>query len=296
MGAVSSIFATLQEPSAPPLPAQTHAAFSSQASASPTTGVGQQDVVTLASRAAEGQQTRAGTDNGQFGEAAAFFFAEKQSFRAGSGSGGSQTVQTPSVPQLPVKIVEEPAVGQEAPTSQGQANSANTPDAAALATQADSLGTQPTSPPLVAASSADTPIAELAQLDNTLQQMGINPQSISLFNRMAMVLYANDPAALRVLMQTLQSGAQQLTENNSGDSSNGTNVSQSQTAASVPLSPSQQPSLPAATAGGSGLKAKLKRSIHNLPPILRPADRCKPNWPAQIKSLTLRLLPQRRQP
>lgn len=240
MGAVSSIFAMVQEPLAPSLPTQTDDTFSPQANATPTTGVAPQDIVTLAARAAEGQQTRAGNENGQFGETAAFFLAERQSFRAGTGSGGSKTAQTPSVPQLPVKIVEERAVGREAPGTQNQTNAANTTSASALAAEAGSTETQQTSSSPGATAGAGTPLAELAQLDDTLQQMGVNPQSISLFNRMAMVLYANDPAALRVLVQTLQSGAEQVSESNSVNTANGTNASEPQNASSSLASLPQQ--------------------------------------------------------
>jgi hypothetical protein len=146
------------------------------------------------------------------GEAAVFFFAEKQSFRAGSG--GSQTSQAPRVPRLPVRIAEEPAVGEKTIGVQNQANAANLTDASTATTEADSSETQATSSSSGTAAGANTPIAERAQLDDTLQQMGINPQSISLFNRMAMVLYANDPAALRVLVRMLQSGVRQPTESN----------------------------------------------------------------------------------
>ena len=192
---------------------------------------------------------RAGNDNGQSGESAAFFFAERQSFRAGSGSGGNQTAQAPSVPQLPVKIVEESAVGQEAAAPQSQANSTNATTASATAAEGDSSQTQQINPSSATTEDAETPIAELAQLDDTLQQMGVNPQSISLFNRMAMVLYANDPAALRVLVQTLQSGAQQLTGSNSGNTTNGANASDGQNASSsLPFLP-QQSQLTTGTVG-----------------------------------------------
>lgn len=246
MGAVSSIFATVQEPPAQSLPTQTDLTFSPEASAPRTVGAAQQDTVTLAGRNAEGQQTRAGNDNGQSGEAAAFFFAERQSFRAGSGSGGSQTAQAPSVPQLPVKIVEESAAGQEPAGDQSQANSTYATSARAPAVGPDSSEIQQTSSASGTTENAETPIAELAQLDDTLQQMGVNPQSISLFNRMAMVLYANDPAALRVLVQTLQSGAEQVTEGNSADTADG---SEGQYASSSIPSLPQQSQLLAGTIG-----------------------------------------------
>jgi len=55
-----------------------------------------------------------------------------------------------------------------------------------------------------------TPDQQLVQLDQTLQQLGIDPQSISLFNRMALLVYAQDPTALQNLVQALQATDQQL--------------------------------------------------------------------------------------
>ena len=54
----------------------------------------------------------------------------------------------------------------------------------------------------------------LQQLDQTLQQLGINPQSISVFNRLALLLYVSDPAALQQFVQQLQQGAQEVGEGN----------------------------------------------------------------------------------
>ena len=44
---------------------------------------------------------------------------------------------------------------------------------------------------------------QLAQLDRVLKQLGINPQSISLDNRLALIKSANDPPALLNLVRTL---------------------------------------------------------------------------------------------
>jgi hypothetical protein len=55
-----------------------------------------------------------------------------------------------------------------------------------------------------------TPQQQLQQLDTTLREMGFDPQSISLFNRMGLLLYANDPAALHNLVDALQAVDQQL--------------------------------------------------------------------------------------
>jgi hypothetical protein len=179
------------------------------------------DTVTLAGRTAESQETGTGNGNAQFAESAAFFYAEKGTFRAANGS-ASTPAQTKNVPDLPVKIsneganatqngaVDVPAAGASAPTQAPDATGNVSAEIGAGSASATS-------------GSSQTPIAELAQLDDTLQQMGINPQSITLFNRMAMLLYANDPAALRVLMQTLQTGTQQLSGSSNGTATSGNN-------------------------------------------------------------------------
>jgi hypothetical protein len=171
----------------------------------------------LAGRAAESQAAQNGGASAQFGEAAAFFFAERQSFRAANGSGGSQSAQ-PSAPSLPVKLADEAATSGTQPAAKPLQNTARNTDAeqaAALAATVANASPQDSNLASTAiassAGTSQTPIAELSQLDETLQQIGINPQSISLFNRMAMLLYANDPAALKTLVQSLQTGAQLAT-------------------------------------------------------------------------------------
>ena len=62
------------------------------------------------------------------------------------------------------------------------------------------------------AATQQTPDQELAQLNQTLQQLGIDPQSITLFNRMAMLAFAQNPEALRNLVNQLQSADQQLNQ------------------------------------------------------------------------------------
>jgi hypothetical protein len=73
--------------------------------------------------------------------------------------------------------------------------------------------TQAASSPSQLASAPDTTAAatapslsqqeQLAQLDQVLEQLGINPQSISLDNRLALIKSANDPPALLNLVRTL---------------------------------------------------------------------------------------------
>jgi hypothetical protein len=98
-------------------------------------------------------------------------------------------------------------------TAAAQAQAANQPNAQAAAGAATAAAD-----PAVAAFNAatnqagatSTPQQELVQLDQTLQQLGIDPQTISLFNRLGLLLYANDPVALQNLVHALQTVDQQL--------------------------------------------------------------------------------------
>ena len=56
---------------------------------------------------------------------------------------------------------------------------------------------------------------ELQQLDQALQQLGVDPQSISLFNQLALLAYANDPAVLQQFVQQLQKSTQQILQQGS---------------------------------------------------------------------------------
>lgn len=217
---MASVSLSLTIPTQPPgpAPAQQGSSAGPEASASQAQGVAsQQDTVTLAGRAAESQPQRGGGGNGSFGEASSYFLAERQSFRASSGSAPSQSSGASTPPTLPVKLSSnvgqsEDSVGDDE-DSEALAGSANDAISAATATESDGgaasgVANNAALSTAAAGANSQTPFAELTQLDQTLQQIGINPQSISLFNRMAMLLYANDPAALKVLMQTLQTGAQ----------------------------------------------------------------------------------------
>jgi hypothetical protein len=59
----------------------------------------------------------------------------------------------------------------------------------------------------VGASSAAPPQQTLQQLDRVLQQLGIDPQSLSLISREGMLNWVNDPAALRQIVQNVQAAA-----------------------------------------------------------------------------------------
>lgn len=72
-----------------------------------------------------------------------------------------------------------------------------------------------------AAGGFQTPQQQLSQLEQVLQQLGIDPQSISLFNQLALLPYVNDPAALQAFVQQLQGGSNQ-NATQAGAASNGT--------------------------------------------------------------------------
>lgn len=217
MASVGLAIAALQ-----PDPPPGRAADAPQLSAGSGQAVPAQDSVTLLARTAEGQPAHSENGSTTFGEASAFFFAEAQTFRASNGSGGSQASSNASIPELPVKVESDPVAAQNGrnatSAAQGEA-AANIPQFANQVAQPAATLSQVNTPPVASQSGGpQTPLAELDELDRSLQQLGIDPQSISLFNRMAMLLYANDPAALKLLVQTLQSGAQQLAAQNPGAS------------------------------------------------------------------------------
>ncbi|MGH9725508.1 MAG: hypothetical protein ACRD41_10615 [Candidatus Acidiferrales bacterium] len=85
-----------------------------------------------------------------------------------------------------------------APATAAASAAAATPAAAALPAASALAGT-----------TNSTQQQELAQLDQILQRMGVDPQSISIFNQLAMLLYVNDPAALQQFISTLQGAVPQ---------------------------------------------------------------------------------------
>jgi hypothetical protein len=126
-----------------------------------------------------------------------------------------------------------PAPTQAQPDAQAAA-AANTPTPAPTVDPA----TAATSDAATQSGASATPQQELTQLDQTLQRLGVDPQSISLFNRMGLLLYANDPAALQDLLKALQAVDQQLGQLNGG--ANGTTPAQKAAQALLPTINQQQ--------------------------------------------------------
>src|SRR5271156_1795744 len=72
------------------------------------------------------------------------------------------------------------------------------------------------------ASSAAPAQQTLQQLDRVLQQLGIDPQTLSLISREGMLNWVNDPAALRQIVQNVQAAANSSEQNAAVGSANPT--------------------------------------------------------------------------
>jgi len=162
-----------------------------------------QDTVVLTGKVSEAALNGENPNGSQFQEMPLFFAARGIFLGAGNAAPGA-----PQAPQAPPAVSAQtgaPAIPAAAP-----ANSADPAIAAVIAANsqppANSGGTSNPG------GAVGTPQQQLAQLDQTLQQLGINPQTLSLADRMGMLLYANDPAALRVMVQEIQSSPQQAGE------------------------------------------------------------------------------------
>jgi len=87
----------------------------------------------------------------------------------------------------------------------------------------------------VTASSAAPAQQTLQQLDRVLQQLGIDPQTLSLISREGMLNWVNDPAALRQIVQNVQAAANSSQQNAAVGSAN-----PAQTAAQLAIASANQ--------------------------------------------------------
>ena len=169
-----------------------------------------QDTVTLTGQASQGQQAQQNPQQPQAFQGTVLVVAEAQVQVFAHGNANANNAQETPEGQ-PTAQVPTPTQTQNTAVGLAGGNAANGGNAPTGATSSQQ---------------------DLQQLDQTLQQLGINPQSISLFNRLALLLYANDPAALQQFVQQLQQGAQNIGEGNALASSPATqNAAQSQNTA-----------------------------------------------------------------
>lgn len=121
-------------------------------------------------------------------------------------SQNAATAATPSTNQSNASAVTTSASAQTTAATQSPVATATAhPDATATAASASS-----------AASAQQT----LQQLDRVLQQLGIDPQTLSLISREGMLNWVNDPAALRQIVQNVQAAANSSQQNAAVGSAN----------------------------------------------------------------------------
>lgn len=144
--------------------------------------------------------------------------ASAAALAAAPASAGSGQATAQAVAQLPIQEQIQVAVAAPTPAAAnagaGAAAAADTLNAATTAQTANS--------PLTA-TPAQLQQQQLAQLDQILASLGIDPQSIPQFNQVVLLEYLNDPAGLqRVIEQLQQSPFQTPQQVNSTIAANGT--------------------------------------------------------------------------
>lgn len=105
------------------------------------------------------------------------------------------------------------------------------------------------------------PQQTLQQLDQVLQRLGIDPQSLSLISREGMLNWVNDPAALRQIVHTLQS-----TANNSPLNAAASAASPAQTAAPLSATSANQTQVQSQTPNSSQASAQEAIADSSAPP------------------------------
>jgi hypothetical protein len=156
-----------------------------------------QDTVTLSPEASgEAQQTQ----------------QQRQQFRPEPILGGRAQPPVKAVaPLSPPEAEASPSLPQVSALTQLAADAANAVAGPSGRTEAaDGTNAGGTAGDLATTTTGhETPPQELIQLDHTLRGLGINPQSISLTNRMSMLADANSPAALQAVVTEVRRLEQQ---------------------------------------------------------------------------------------
>ena len=188
-----------------------HVPPASQAPAAPSDGT-QRDTVTL-SGIAPAARNQGASQN--FVPTAAFtLLAHEFTFPSNNSENdasapGATSSNSAAAPADRTTLAQEPAPA--AIVTPGSVNATSVAVAAAAVQPATSANTA--SAAANTASSAATnstsaaPQETLQQLDQELQRLGINPQDISLLNRMSLLLWVNDPVALRQFVQGTEPSA-----------------------------------------------------------------------------------------
>lgn len=202
-----------------------HVPPASQAPAAPSDAT-QQDTVTLSGKS---PATRSQTSSQNFVPAAAvallaheFTFPPNDS-EDGAGAFGSASSTSAVALSNQTTVAQEPPpapiLAQRSVNATAVATGANAAQPASGTNRANAAANSANSLPSVSAS-ALAPEETLQQLDQELQRLGINPQDISLMNRMSLLLWVNDPVALRQFVQGMQPSAVSSEKNTATNASN----------------------------------------------------------------------------
>lgn len=157
------------------------------------------DVVTLAGQAAQGQGTAQNQQDGHDQQDAQLL--GNPLFQAAAGLFAGTIV-------LSSQNGNSAASGQN--TSAPQQSSASSSAATTLTTVANTALAQSGSTGSSRPDLTQTQKQELQQLDETLRQLGVDPQNISVFNQLAMLFYNNSPSGLQQFIQQFQQAAEQV--------------------------------------------------------------------------------------
>jgi hypothetical protein len=214
------------------------------------------DSVTLAGQAGSGQGARQGPDQGPDQNRQALpqqndlFFAPD--FLAASGLGQDANGNKASTVPLP---------GSTQTGATGASSSASANAQILQGISASGAGAQTTL--------EESQKQQLQQLDQTLRQLGIDPQSISVFNQLALLFFANNPAGLKQFLSQFQQAAQQLLTQNSSNTA-GQNISSAAAAAAAQLGTPATSSTDSSAAGVAAQSTSPSQNSANASPS--PAD------------------------
>jgi hypothetical protein len=155
-----------------------------------------QDTVSLSGTLLPHQRQQNAPSAGNAQPATFTLLAQTTTFPASQNNAAAAT--PPTIQRNAPTVAASPPAQAPAATQSPVANAPASADATAMA---------------VTASSAAPAQQTLQQLDRVLQQLGIDPQTLSLISREGMLNWVNDPAALRQIVQKVQAAANRSQQN-----------------------------------------------------------------------------------
>ena len=189
------------------------------------------DTVTLAAQTAQGQGAAQNQQDGQQNGQQAVEFQSSPAFAAAAAlfAGAISTISQN---------------GNNATATQAASGSGSSANGKSTLAGIANTAKQPTAsqPDL-----AQTQKQQLQQLDQTLRQLGIDPQSISVFNQLAMLFYSSNPSDLQQFVRQVQLAAQKVLQQGTA-----TSGAESQTASQASSASGDAAASSAARAAANG--------------------------------------------